>query len=86
MKISPNPSFPKRGIPPFAKGGQEGFSVQCFHNYGLINKSHFISRKVRWEMRSPAEQIASAHIPLTWLIPPHYLLNPSFKAKARAVS
>jgi hypothetical protein len=27
MKISPNPSFSKRGIPPFAKGGQEGFNT-----------------------------------------------------------
>jgi hypothetical protein len=24
-KISPNPSFSKRGIPPFVKGGKEGF-------------------------------------------------------------
>ncbi len=43
MKISPNPSFSKRGILfescfglPFAKGGQEGFGSQCLHNYGLI--------------------------------------------------
>jgi hypothetical protein len=28
---------PKAGLP-FVKGGQEGFSFQCLHNYGLINK------------------------------------------------
>jgi hypothetical protein len=27
MKISLNPSFSKRGIPLFAKGGQEGFNT-----------------------------------------------------------
>jgi hypothetical protein len=42
-EISPNPSFPKRGITPFCKacppvdrGGKEGFSLRCPYNYGLI--------------------------------------------------
>jgi hypothetical protein len=39
LKISPNPSFPKRGIPPFCnKGRQEGFSLRRPYNYGLISK------------------------------------------------
>ena len=42
LKISPNPSFPKRGIPPFRKGREEGFSLQRPYNYGLISniKNH----------------------------------------------
>ena len=36
-KISPNPSFPKRGIAPFRKGREEGFSLQRPYNYGLIS-------------------------------------------------
>ena len=39
FKISPNPSFSKRGIPPFVKGGKEGFSVLCLYNYGLTSKA-----------------------------------------------
>jgi hypothetical protein len=36
-KISPNPSFSKRGIPPFLKGGKRGFGLGCPHYYGLTN-------------------------------------------------
>jgi hypothetical protein len=36
-KISPNPSFSKRGIPPFRKGGKRGFGLGCPHYYGLTN-------------------------------------------------
>jgi hypothetical protein len=36
-KISPAPSFPKRGIPPFGKGREEGFRLQRPYNYGLIS-------------------------------------------------
>jgi hypothetical protein len=25
-------------IPPFVKGGKEGFNLRCLYNYGLINK------------------------------------------------
>jgi len=38
LKISPNPSFPKREIPPFRKGREEEFSLQRPYNYGLISK------------------------------------------------
>jgi hypothetical protein len=41
-KISPNPPFSKRGIPPFVKGGKEGFGLECPHYYGLTNNfRHF---------------------------------------------
>jgi hypothetical protein len=39
QKISPNPSLPKRGIPPFCKGREGGISFRCLYNYGLISKS-----------------------------------------------
>jgi hypothetical protein len=29
--------LPKRGIPPFVKGGKEGFSFRCLYNYGLTS-------------------------------------------------
>jgi len=34
------PLFQRGEFLPFAKGGQEGFSFQCLHNYGLINKKY----------------------------------------------
>jgi hypothetical protein len=37
-KIFPHPSFSKRGIPPFAKGGKEGFSAGILRFYGLTKK------------------------------------------------
>jgi len=44
LKISPAPSLPKRGIPPFCKaclpagrGGKEGFNLWGPYNYGLIS-------------------------------------------------
>jgi len=40
-KISPNPSFSKRGIPPFRKGREEGFNLQRPYNYGLISNSNY---------------------------------------------
>ena len=52
MKISPTPSLPvhdrkritKEGeFLPFVKGGKEGFSLRCLHNYGLINNSKLIT-------------------------------------------
>jgi len=33
------PLFQRGEFLPFAKGGQEGFSFQCLHNYGLINNA-----------------------------------------------
>jgi hypothetical protein len=44
MKISPNPIFSKRGIPPFSKGGEEGFSLQCLNNYDLLISKEFCPR------------------------------------------
>ena len=45
MKISPNPSLPKRGeFLPFAKGGEEGFRLQCLCNYGLISNYDLVRR------------------------------------------
>ena len=38
-KIFPDPSFPKRGIPPFGKGREEGFRLQRPYNYGLISNT-----------------------------------------------
>jgi hypothetical protein len=36
-KISPDPSFPKRGNSSLVKGGKEGFGVRHLYNDGLIN-------------------------------------------------
>jgi len=37
-EISPNPSLTKRGIPPFVKGGKEGFNLLCLQHPGGANK------------------------------------------------
>ena len=31
------PLFQRGVIPPFVKGGEEGFSLRCLHYYGLIS-------------------------------------------------
>ena len=42
LRKSPlTPLFQRGEFLPFAKGGEEGFSFQCLHNYGLINKLLF---------------------------------------------
>lgn len=38
-KISPAPSLPKRGIPPFRKGRRDRFAPQRPYNYEVISKT-----------------------------------------------
>jgi len=56
LKISPNPSFPKRGIPPFRKGREEGFSLQRPYNYGLISKIEN-KRRTIWSIKRSVSSV-----------------------------
>lgn len=38
-KISPDPSLPKRGIPPFRKGRRDRFAPQRPYDYEVISKT-----------------------------------------------
>jgi hypothetical protein len=41
-QISPDPSFSKRGIPPFVKGGQEGFGFRACTIMDSLKKTGFL--------------------------------------------
>jgi len=65
------PLFQRGGFLPFAKGGKEGFGLQCLYNYGLISnwgrgwRSAPLSRSLRWNW--PRSRDPASHRPLLGL-------------------